>query len=149
MSQEHLDTLKDELRNRKEVVRAKISDSVRTAKEYGDLKENSEYHGALDQQKANEFRIGELEQMIKEAKVIAAGKKNTSVAYGAVVTVKKTTDGTTRDFTIVGQEEVDVATGRISLASPIGAAMKGRGEGERFSVQSPSGETIYEIISIS
>lgn len=149
MSLDHLNALKEELQNRKEVMRSEISERVRTAKEYGDLKENSEYHGARDQQAANEARIDELEQMIKNAQVVADTKTHNSVQYGAVVTVKKTSDNSTRDFTIVGQEEVDVATGRISLASPIGAAMKGRQEGERFSVQTPAGETIYEIISIS
>lgn len=148
MSQEHFDTLKEELQNRKEVMRAEISDRVRTAKEYGDLKENSEYHGARDQQAANESRIDELEVLIKNASIVAGGKTHNHVQYGAVVLVKKTSDNTEREFTIVGEEEVDVASGRISLLSPIGSAMKGRGVGERFSVTTPNGETIYEIISI-
>ena len=148
MSPEHLISLKEELQNRKEVMRGEISERVRTAKEYGDLKENSEYHGARDQQAANEARIDEVEKLIKNAVVVTEKKHMHSVTYGAHVTVKKMDSGTTREFKIVGQEEVDVSNGKISLFSALGEAMKGRGVGERFTVETPTGETIYEIINI-
>lgn len=127
--------VKAELDNLKKVKRAEIADSIHQAREYGDLTENSEYDSAMEDQSLNENRIAELEEILKDAKVIAEDHDNEFVVIGS--TVKIEMDDGIDEFTIVGRVEADPAKKKISNESPLGSALLGAKEGEVIEVTTP------------
>lgn len=139
--------LKKELEYLKKVKRAEIANRIKEAKELGDLSENAEYADAREEQSFVEGRILELEEVIKNASVIdpkasVAG----AVDIGDTVAVKK--DKEKFIYTIVGSNEANPSTGRISNESPLGKAFLGRKKGEKVEVKTPSGVSICEILEI-
>src|SRR3989338_2713729 len=117
-----------ELENLKRVKRAEIADRIHQAREYGDLTENSEYDSAMEDQSLNENRIAELEEILKDAKVIAAEHDNEFVVIGS--TVKIEMDEDIDEFTIVGRVEANPAKKKISNESPLGSSLLGAKKGE-------------------
>lgn len=146
LSKERLEELKKELEQLKTVKRMEIADGLKRAKEYGDLSENFEYAEVREEQARVEARIGELEEIIRNATVITKSHSVKKVQVGARVTVKK--DGKTVQYAIVGSNESDPLAGKISNESPIGKALIGREAGDKVEVHAPSGKTVYEIIAI-
>ncbi len=147
ISQSGLDKLKEEVQNLKQVRRPEIIGRIAQAREYGDLSENAEYEDARNEQSFIEGRIQELEDMIKHAQVVAKASGNGHVTIGSTVKVKL--DGKPMTFTLVGSQEVDPATGKISIESPIGKALLDHRVGETVEVEVPAGKTRYQILSIS
>lgn len=145
ISKEGLENLKKELENLKRK-RYEIAQLLEEAKALGDLSENHEYHEAREAQAFNEGRIQELEEKIKDARIIT-GKGNSEVRVGSALTVKF--NGDKKTFTIVGSEEADPPSGKISNESPIGKAFIGKKVGDEVAVDAPSGKKIYKIIEIS
>jgi transcription elongation factor GreA len=146
LTQERLDELKvelDELKNKK---RQEVAQRLKTAKEYGDLSENSEYVEAREEQANVESRIFELEELMKEAVTIKTGEGGDIVGVGSVVTVKKGDKTTT--YTIVGSYEAKPEEGRISDESPLGKAFLGKKVGDMVSVTTPGGATKFEVLKI-
>jgi len=136
--------IKNELSKLKEH-RREVADRIRTAREYGDLAENSEYEDAKNEQSFVEGRILELEEILRHARVVA--KNGTDKAeIGSTVTLKW--DGQTIEYTIVGASESDPAKGKISADSPIGHSLIGKGKGEEVAITTPNGKTTYKIIEI-
>lgn len=109
--------------------RPAIIERIATARAFGDLSENEEYSSARNEQKLAESRIQEIEDILKNAKVIRGGKR-TKVALGATVVL--TMDGKKKEYAVVGTIEADPLKGKISDESPIGAALMGRKTGESF-----------------
>lgn len=109
--------------------RPAITERIATARAFGDLSENEEYSSARNEQKVAEGRILEIQEILKNAKIIRGGKKNT-VALGATVTLDM--DGKTVNYTLVGPTEADPFSGKISNESPIGKAIFGRKVGDTF-----------------
>lgn len=145
-TEEGLKKLHAELEERKTKMRQDIADSIKEAKEQGDLSENAEYSEAKRQQNENETRIVELEDMLKGS-VVAAKQKNSSVVViGSKLVVK--TNGQEIHFEIVGSNEVDPAQGKISNESPLGKEFIGKGKGDKVEVAAPAGVIKYEIVSI-
>ncbi len=142
-----LEKLKQELKDRNTVTRQNIANAIKEAKEQGDLSENAEYSAAKQQQAENEARIAELEMMIKIAKVAKRDKKDSSAQIGSKVTVK--TGGKEMVFEIVGINESDPSTNRISNESPIGSALISRKEGDEVEIIVPNGSMKYEIIAVN
>lgn len=126
---------KSELENLKKVKRAEIAGKIHQAREYGDLTENSEYDSAMEDQSLNENRIAELEDILKDAKVIAEDHDNEFVVIGS--TVKIEMDDGIDEFTIVGRVEADPSKKRISNESPLGSALLGAKKGEEVEVATP------------
>jgi len=127
--------------------RKKIAEMIKTAKEYGDLSENSEYADAKDQQVFIEGRIAELEHILKNAVIIDETHANcTTVNVGCSVNVELE-DGE-MDFTIVGSAEADPEKGWISNESPIGKALLGKKSGDEVEVTVPAGTMKYRIKKI-
>lgn len=116
--------LDDLIKNRPEIA-AKIA----TAREFGDLKENEEYSSARNEQKLAESRIMEIQEILKNAKIIRGGKR-TKVDLGARVSLDM--GGRKVEYTVVGPTEANPLEGKISNESPIGKAMLGRKAGEDF-----------------
>ena len=109
--------------------RPEIAEKIATARAFGDLSENEEYSSARAEQKMVENRILEIQDILKNAKIIRGGKK-TSVSLGA--TVKIDLDGRKLEYTVVGATEANPSQGKISNESPIGKALLGRKAGESF-----------------
>ena len=145
VSAEALEELKHELHHRKMVTRREIAARIEAAKELGDLSENFEYHEAKEQQGANESRIIELEDMIRNA-VVVEKKTGGSIALGSTFHVK--VGGMEKAFQLVGATEADPLGGKISNESPIGQAFLGKNPGDIVEVDVPSGKVSYEVLRI-
>ena len=127
--------------------RKKIAEMIKTAKEYGDLSENSEYADAKDQQVFIEGRIAELEHILKNAVMIDESHNNCSIVnVGCSVNVELETGE--MEFKIVGSAEADPAKGWISNESPIGKALLGKKSGDIVEVAVPAGNMQYKIKKI-
>ncbi len=106
-----------------------IAEKIATARSFGDLSENEEYSSARNEQKVAEGRILEIQDILKNAKVIRGGKKS-KVDLGA--TVSLTLSGRKMEYTLVGPTEANPLEGKISNESPIGKALLGHKPGESF-----------------
>jgi len=146
LTQEKFEELKQELNQLKTVERRNIAESLEYAKSLGDLSENAEYQEARDHQADVEDRILELEDIIKNAKIISAHHASV-VEVGASVSTKRD-DGRKEEFVIVGPEEADLPTGKISHESPLGSSLLGHKKGDTITVTTPKGEIKYKIIEI-
>ena len=120
--------LRAELDELTRVKRPQVIARIRTAKEHGDLKENSEYHAAREEQSFLEGRIQAIEARLRSAVIVEAPAAGSRVGLGSVVTVDD--DGETVAYTIVGADESDPPRGRISSSSPVGRALVGRDKGD-------------------
>ncbi len=150
LTKEGLETLQNELDYLKNERRKEIVESIRIALSFGDLSENSEYDEAKTQQAKVEGRIQELEEMLKNVKVISDDQISTdSVNIGAKVLVFNRTKNTDIEYTIVGATEAAPLQHKISDLSPIGSALIGHKVGESVNVTTPAGEVVLEIMSIT
>lgn len=141
--------LATELEYLKTTRRAEVKEALALARSYGDLSENSEYDEARNEQAKVESRITELEALIINAIVVDESEiDHSKVSVGSIVKVKKA-DGKELEYTIVGTNEVDFWSGKISDQSPVGAAIVGAREGETVTVASPNGSYTLEILSVS
>ena len=140
--------LEAELKELMEIKRPEIAAALEYAKSLGDLSENAEYHQSREDQGHLEDRIKEIEHILRNAE-IAERHHADIVELGATVSVKKKGDKETRKFFIVGSEEADVQSGKISNESPLGKALLGKKQKEEVTFISPKGETItYTVVSI-
>ena len=144
------ETLRAELSELKTVQRPKISKAIADAREHGDLKENAEYHAAREQQSFCEGRITEIEAKLSESEIIDISKiePNGKVIFGTTVTLFNLDTDESVSYQIVGEDEADVAAGKISVVSPIARAIMGKPDGEEVVVKVPAGEVQYEIEKI-
>jgi transcription elongation factor GreA len=127
--------------------RRKIAEMIKTAKEYGDLSENSEYADAKDQQVFIEGRIAELEHILKNASIIDESHTNCSVVNVGCSVHVELEDGE-MEFRIVGSAEADPEKGWISNESPIGKALLGKKAGDEIEVTVPAGNIKYKVKKI-
>ena len=146
LSSERLNELKVELEDLKGRKRREIAERLKTAKEYGDLSENSEYSEAREEQARVETRIFELEDILKQASVIKKSEEVDEVRIGSTVTVKKGDE--VFNYTVVGSNETNPEEGKISNESPLGRAILGHKVGDKITVGTPSGEIQYSISKI-
>ena len=131
-----------------EIKRAEISQAIRTAKGFGDLSENFEYHAAKKDGGMVEGRIQQLKIIIPSLAVVRPEEVSTdAVGFGAMVTVRDE-DGEPWELQLVGPLEADPIEDRISYESPLGAALMGRRVGETVEADVPAGKIVYEIIDI-
>ncbi len=152
VTKEGLKKLKDELEHLKTTRRAEVAQRLREAISYGDLSENSEYEEAKNEQAFVEGRILELEQKIKNAKIISDKResKTKEVEIGCTVVLANITDGDQPErYTIVGSTEADPLDHKISNESPIGKAVLGKSKGDRVEIHSPSGIIKYEVVQVA
>lgn len=145
-SEEGLEKLKQELEDLKTAKRHEIAARLEHAKSLGDLSENAEYQEAKEEQSLLESRIGELEEILRNAVIIKKDAYSTLVQIGSTVRVKSEHGEET--FTIVGSEEADPKEGKISNESPLGKAFLGRKTGDKVEVKTPAGTFHYSISGI-
>ena len=139
--------LRAELEQLKKVDRPRISQDIAEARAHGDLKENAEYHAARDQQSFAEGRIIDIESKLSEAHVIDVTKipKTGKVIFGVTVDlINVDTDEAVR-YQIVGEDEAEIKSNKISVTSPIARALVGKEEGDVAVVRAPAGDIEYEI----
>lgn len=149
ISKEGLQKIKEEMNNLTSVKKKEVAARIKTAKEFGDLSENSEYDDAKNEQAFMEGRISEIEHILKNAKIIEEVACTTTEKVCVGHTVVVDLQGGEAKFKIVGSYEADPEMGLISNESPIGEALLGKKKGEEVSVKVPAGEMKYKIKKIS
>lgn len=138
-----------ELKNLKTVERPNIITAIAEAREHGDLSENAEYHAAKEKQSFIEGRVAELEDKLARADVIDTSKlTGTTVRFGATVTIMDEETEEESRYKIVGEDEADVASGKISITSPIARALIGKDIEDVVEVSAPGGAKSYEILNV-
>lgn len=142
--------LKDELERLLKVERPKNIKDIAEARAHGDLSENAEYHAAKEKQSFIEGRIQEIQSKLAAADVIEPSKINQSkVAFGARVKVVDTGADEEYEFILVGADEANVKSGKISISSPVGRALLGKEVGDVAVVKAPARTIEYEIVEIT
>lgn len=147
ISQEKFEELTKELDELRTTRRREVAEQLEYARSLGDLSENAEYQEAREMQAAVEERIQKLEAILKNAKIVRAGKSDT-VGMGAHVVVQKLGSDEKYTYEIVGAEEADVLQGKISYHSPLGGALLGKKKGDEFSFHTPKGTQKYKILKV-
>ena len=148
MTAEELKRLRLELHDLQSAGRSEIAARIKTAREWGDLKENGEYHAAKDAQAHLETRILRLETQIRNARVLEAVRETGVVEHGSTVSYTDRDTNRTRSIRIVAPHEAAPSEGTLSVASPVARALLGRRVGEMIEVKTPAGIRALHIDSI-
>ncbi len=144
MTQKNYDDLKKELDYLVKVKRPEIIERIAEARSHGDLSENAEYDAAREEQRSNEGKIAEIEYKIKNADVREEVTDNSYVHLNSVVTVYDDDLEEEAVYTITSVTDVDVMNGKISIDSPVGAALLRKKAGDKVNVTCPDG-TSYTL----
>lgn len=142
--------LKEELQRLRSVERPQVIQAIAEARAQGDLSENAEYESAKERQSFIEGRIAEIEAKLSNAQIIDPLTLNAEgrCVFGATVEVEDLDNGGTSTYQIVGDDEADIKSGKISVGSPIARALIGKTAGEVAEVMAPSGLRTYEILDV-
>ena len=149
VTQEGYNKLEEQLNHLKTVKRTEIAERIKVALGFGDLSENAEYDEAKTAQAENEQQIAELEQKIRNAKIINEKDIDLeTVQIGNIVTVHDLEFDEDIVYTIVGSTEVSLAENKISNESPLGKALLGSKVGDTVEVNAPAGIIKYKILDL-
>jgi transcription elongation factor GreA len=141
--------LKDELKRLKEVERPMVVKAIEEARAHGDISENAEYDAAKDRQGHIEARIRELETKLALAEVIDPSRLSGSrVVFGATVKLTEAESGEEVVYSIVGEDESDIKSGRISVTAPLARLLIGKEAGDTVRLKTPKGQREYEILEV-
>lgn len=147
ISAQKLQSLKDELKELRDVRVAELAKRIDDARQMGDLSENAEYHAAREEMSWAQSRMKELEFIINNAQIIPSGGDGTkSISIGSNIVVE--VNGKKREYAIVGAQEADPISGKISNESPLGQAFLGKHKGDTIEVVVPAGVQKYTILEI-
>jgi transcription elongation factor GreA len=150
MTAEGVEELRAELDRLVTEERAKVVEQIKTAREWGDLKENSEYHAAKDAQSRLETRILRLREKLLNAEVVEAGVGSDGTArFGATVTFEDERGGPAQSVRLVASHDANPSAGALSIESPIGVALNGRRVGQVAEVNTPKGVRRLRITAVS
>lgn len=148
MTRAGFDRLDAELGKLKGTERPAVIRAIAEAREHGDLSENAEYHSAREKQSFIEGRIKELEAVLSRAEVIDPSKLSGSIKFGATVSLLDEDTEDKKTYTIVGETEADLESGRLNIRAPLARALIGKDVGDSVEVVTPGGQKSYEILSI-
>ena len=142
--------LRDELHHLKTVERPSVITAIAEARAQGDLSENAEYDAAKEKQGFIEGRIADLEGKLSTAQIIdpASLEAEGRVVFGATVELEDLESGDVVTYQIVGDDEADIKSAKISISSPIARALIGKYEGDTADVQAPGGVRQYEVLDV-
>ena len=147
---EGLKKLRDELNQLRDVERPKASQAIAEARDKGDLSENAEYDAAKEAQGMLEMKISKLEESLANARLIDESQLDAyKVLVLSTVKIKNQTNGMVMTYTLVADGEADLATGKISVNSPIGKGLLGKSVGEVADIQVPNGVMKFDILEIT
>lgn len=142
--------LQDELKNMVRIERPKVVNDIAEARSHGDLSENAEYDAAKEKQGMIEGRIQVLNDTIARAQVIDPAELDAeNIVFGATVTLHDIDTEEEVTYQIVGEEEADIKSGKISVISPVGKALIGHYVDDEVRIRVPSGVKIYEVVDIT
>ena len=128
--------------------RKEIAEEVATARDFGDLRENSEYDAARKKQGLAETRIAEIENILQNAVIIGEGEKD-KVSLGNTIKLKNLENSKEVKYTLVGAVEANPLEGKISNESPIGQQLMNKKLGEVVEITTPKGSIKYEVTEIN
>lgn len=149
-TEEGLKKLRDELNQLKDIERPKASQAIADARDKGDLSENAEYDAAKEAQGLLEMKIAKLEETLSNARLIDESQLDTSkVLVLSTVKIKNQTNGMEMSYTLVADREADLASGKISVNSPIGKGLLGKEVGDVVEIQVPNGTMKFNILEIT
>ncbi len=149
MTKESFDSLQEELKRLIREERPRVIQDIAEARGHGDLSENAEYDAAKNRQGFIEGRIQELKDKLARAYVVdLSNLKPDKVVFGATVTLYDTATEEEVTYRIVGEDEADIKTGKLSCTSPVGRALIGHKLDDTVRAKVPSGVKEYEIIDI-
>ena len=143
-----LESLQEQLRELEEEGRREIAERIRDAREWGDLKENAEYHDAKNDQAHLETRIARLRERISRAVVVQEAPSEGVVGFGSTVTVRDE-QGSEQTWELVSSHEASPSEGRLSIESPVARALSGRRVGEEARVELPRGARVLTVVSVT
>jgi len=149
-TQEGLERIKAELERLERVERPENIRAIEEARGHGDISENAEYHAAKERQAFLDGKINELKNTIAKSEVIEVEKGPVdSVVFGRTVLLYDVQADAEKQYQLVGPYESDPENGKISVVSPLGRALIGRGIGDEVEVKTPAGLQEFEILEIS
>ena len=143
-----LESLQEQLRELEEEGRREIAERIKVAREWGDLKENAEYHDAKNDQAHLETRIARLRERISRAVVVHDAPSEGIVGFGSTVTVRDE-QGSEQTWELVSSHEASPSEGRLSIESPVARALSGRRVGEEARVELPRGARVLTVVSVT
>lgn len=147
---EGLKKLKEELNQLRDIERPRASQAIAEARDKGDLSENAEYDAAKEAQGMLEMKISKLEEVLSNARIIDESQLDVSkILVLSKVKIKNQANGMQMNYTLVADGEADLASGKISVNSPIGKGLLGKSVGEVAEIQVPNGVLKFEILEIS
>jgi len=139
-----------ELENLKKVVRPQVIKAIEEARAHGDISENAEFVAAKEQQSFVEKKIREIEQKLSNSEIMDhINPSNEKVGFASLVTLENLDNGGEVTYQIVGPDESDISSGKISITSPLGQSLIGKGVDEEVEVKTPGGMKRYSILKIS
>ena len=147
LTKEGKEKLQEELEYLTTVRRREVAEAIKSAKEEGDLSENSAYDEAKLNQGFLEGRVQTIENQLRNAVIIDKNGKSDKVSIGSTVTVEEEGFGE-ETYQIVGSAEADPLEGKISNESPIGMALIGAKVGDQVKAETPGGETIFKVVKV-
>ena len=143
-----LKRFEDEIRVLDRELKHDLPKEIQRAREFGDLRENAEYHAAKERQRLVEVQISQLQKRVSDIALMNLDKLPTDrAAFGSTVHLKEV-DGNTVIYRLVMPEDTDPAQGMISTASPIGRSLVGKEVGDEVQVPTPSGQREFEVIKL-
>jgi len=149
MTTEGFNRLEAELKRLKTIERPEIIKQIAAARGHGDLSENAEYHAARERQGFIEGRLGELEDKLRRAEVIDTSTlTGREVKFGAKVRLADDDTDEKMTYQIVGEDEADIKSGKLSITAPLARALIGKRAGDSVEVVTPAGSKSYEILSV-
>jgi transcription elongation factor GreA len=149
MTAEGFEALRAEVEELESEGRAQIAAQIKTAREWGDLKENGEYHAAKEAQAHLETRIAQLRQRLKNAEIVEVAHGGDVVAFGTTVALTDEQTGKELRYTLVSQRDASAAEGKLSAESPVAMALRGLRVGDVAVVTTPRGERRLRVDSIA
>lgn len=150
VSREGLKKMEEELELLKTVKRREVADRIKTAREFGDISENSEYEDAKNEQALIEGTIMSMEKKLRNVRILEdAAVNNDVVGVGSTVTIVNTKTKDKSVYTIVGAVEADPFKNKISNESPVGKSLLGHSKGDKVEVAIPAGTVVFEIKDIA
>jgi transcription elongation factor GreA len=149
LTPEGLRRLEEELETLKTVRRKEVAERIKQSKEFGDLSENAEYEDAKNEQAFVEGRILQLDQMLRNARVIDNhNAPHDEVTVGSTVRLKDLGNGEEITYMIVGSPEADPDNDKISNESPVGQALLGKRKGQTVEVTAPAGKMRFSVLQV-
>lgn len=150
MTQSGFTALQEELRQLKTVVRPKVIADIAEARSHGDLSENAEYDAARERQSFVEARIRDLEGKVSRAQIIDVSKlAGDKVVFGATVTICDCESDQRQTWTLVGEDEADLKSSKLSIASPLARLLIGKSVGDQVEMRTAKGLREYEITALN